>query len=70
MKIIEGYLSRLVQKMWRDAIVYKEEREDGSLRYWIERRGQEPLGLGASYQDARSAVDMLRRQRGGDHGKP
>jgi len=66
MKTVDGYLSRLAQEVYRDAVVYQEEA-GGRKRYILERRGEEPVGLGETFRDAKTAVQALRRS-GRTHG--
>ena len=71
---VDGYLSRLAQAVWPDAVVYKiHEGELGRAetrvpRFTLERPGVDPLGLGSGFQNAKAAIEALRRQKEASHG--
>ena len=58
MRTVEPQLSKIAQRIWPDAIVYTE---DAGGRYVLERAGQEPVGLGKDFREARRSIDALRR---------
>lgn len=60
MKKIDGYLSRLIQNQWPDALVICL-LEPGSESWVVQRPGNEDLGLGGSFSDAKQAVHALVR---------
>lgn len=66
MRAVETFLSRRAQTVWPDAVVYREE--DG--RFVLERAGAEALQLGASFPEAKRAVEVLRhaKKKEGAHG--
>jgi len=57
-KKCDGYLSRLAQRAWKDALVVCQ-LEPGAETWIMERGGAEPLGLGACFSDAKQAVHAL-----------
>lgn len=59
MEIINGYLSRLVQAVWKDALVYCID--DGNGETWIVKHNGTKTGLGASFHEAKQAVHALVR---------
>ena len=58
MKRVDAYLSRRAKGLYPDAVVYCDD--SGAKQVWTcERAGQEPLGLGSSFQEARAAMSVL-----------
>ena len=62
MRYVDGYLSRRVQEVWPDAIVYRDEDGD-QKRYVLERERAEPLGLGTNFREAKMAIEALRHRK-------
>ena len=56
---VDGFLSLQAQKAYPDAIVYCQPVESGE-NWTMERPGQEPLGLGSDFKQARIAIYALR----------
>jgi hypothetical protein len=55
---IDGYLSRMVQEGLPYATVRVDE--EGDLQTWFVQKNEDKvLGLGSSFKEARSAVDVL-----------
>jgi len=52
---IDGYLSRRVQNVWPEALVFISEAGD----YVVRRPDAEDLGLGDSFSRAQQAVDAM-----------
>ncbi len=55
---IDGYLSRLVQEGLSYATVRVDEEGDRQT-WFVEKSEDKILGLGASFKEARSAVDVI-----------
>ncbi|MEY2849634.1 MAG: hypothetical protein RI885_2301 [Actinomycetota bacterium] len=67
MRTLNAYLSRKLQAIFPDALVY-EDQQDGRTSFVLERRGVEPESLGSTFQEAKASVDVLRRaHKGTDH---
>lgn len=58
MKRVDDYLSRKAQQVHPDVVVYCDGPE-GAQVWTYERAGQEPLGLGATFQGAKAAIAAL-----------
>ncbi len=54
---VNGYLSRLAQNIWPDAIVSVVDEGNGVT--WILRHGKEKFGLGGSFHEAKQAVHAI-----------
>lgn len=59
MRIVDAYLSRKVQALWPDGIVYKDE---AGSNFVLERSGEEPLGLGMDFRQAKQTIEVLRNR--------
>ncbi len=66
---IDGYLSRLAQKVWPSAIVMRKETGEG-FEFRLERDDQEPVGLGTDFRNAKAAIEALRRREEDRRAKP
>lgn len=55
---VDGYLSRKVQEGLPYASVRVDEEGDRQI-WFVEKSENQVLGLGASFKEARSAVDVL-----------
>lgn len=67
MKRLDGYLSRKVQAVFKDGLVYCDE--GGPVQVWmLERGAAPPIGLGNSFRAAHGAVVAIvkaERAKGG-----
>ena len=57
-KQINGYLSRLIQNTWPDALVVCL-LEPGSETWVVQRPGEEDLGLGSNFSEAKQAAHAI-----------
>lgn len=57
---VHGYYSRLAQQFWPGALVFF--REDTG-RWVIERKGEEPLDLGSTEDEAHQALTAMKGAR-------
>lgn len=55
---VDGYLSRLAQNCWKDALVVCL-LSPGAETWQLERPGVEPVGLGESFSQAKQAVHAV-----------
>ena len=64
MKTIDGYLSGFAQSFWPDAIVYIElaSGPGGPMFFYVERKNEEPIGLGPTFKHAKLAIQALKRR--------
>lgn len=61
MKMIDGFLSRLAQTQWPDALVWKEEMapegdKGPSERFILERQDKDVIILGRRFPEARAGL--------------
>lgn len=64
MEHVDGYLSRKAQGLWPDALVIRIDRPEDREQWVLRRKGQEDVGLGESFHDARGALlALLRAER-------
>jgi len=58
MRSVHGYLSRRAQVAWPGALVTHDEQE---ANWQLERDGQETIGLGQRFLDAKDALQAMQR---------
>ena len=64
MKTVDPYLTgRAHGNIDRTAAVFSEQHSTGQADWILEVAGEEPVRLGATFQEARSALGALIRQR-------
>lgn len=67
MKTVNAYLTgRAAGNLDPTAAVFVQQHSTGGERWFLECRGDEPVGLGASFREARNALGALIRRRRAD----
>lgn len=59
MKRVDAYLTRKVQSVYPDAVVYKLDDRDFAIEKLNGSKNLEIIGLGSTFQEAKASVDVL-----------